>query len=138
MSILSCEQPIGRKTYSSGLLHLQKLTVLKFISTTCYGRNCVLTPSPVVHLSKDEKGGKSGHFVRLQASKQKSKLILAGECLGRETDFGGLLLLVSSADSKQLPTTVRPLVLLFITPFLWRHPQNNPETICEIQANLNL
>ena len=69
----------------------------------------MLTPSAFVHLSIHEKGG---HFVRLQAARLKSELILAGDCLGREKDFGGLLL-ISSADSKQLLTTVRPLVLLF-------------------------
>ena len=51
MSILPCEQPIGRKTYRSGLLHLQKLTVLKFISTTylfrhklCANTICIRAP----------------------------------------------------------------------------------------------
>ena len=64
-----------------------------------------------------KKVEKSGHFVRLQASKQKSELILAGECLGREKDFGGLLLLASSANSKLLLTTVRLFVLLFFYAF---------------------
>ena len=69
----------------------------------------MLTLSAFVHLSIHEKGG---HFVRLQAARLKSELILAGDWLGREKDFGGLLLLASSADSKQLLTTVRLLVLL--------------------------
>ena len=81
-----------------------------FPRPTCSGLSCVLTPSAFVHLSIHEKGG---HFVRLQAARLKSELILAGDWLGREKDFGGLLLLASSADSKQLLTTVRPLVLLF-------------------------
>ena len=68
----------------------------------------MLTPSAFVYLSIHEKGG---HFVRLQAARLKSELILAGDWLGREKDFGGLLLLASSADSKQLLTTVRPLEL---------------------------
>ena len=46
----------------------------------------MLTPSAFVHLSIHEKGG---HFVRLQAARLKSELILAAECLGREKDFGG-------------------------------------------------
>ena len=70
-----------------------------------------------------KKVEKSGHFVRLQASKQKSELILAGDCLGREKDFGGLLLLASSADSKQLLTTVRPLVYI-IFPYRPRFVKN--------------
>ena len=74
----------------------------------CSGINCVLTPSAFVHLSIHEKGG---HFVRLQAARLKSELILAGDYHGREKDFGGLLLLASSADSKHLLATVRPLVL---------------------------
>ena len=74
----------------------------------------MLTPSAFVHLSIHEKGG---HFVRLQAARLKSELILAGDCLGREKDFGGLLLLASSANSKQLLTTVRPFVLLFFYTF---------------------
>ena len=56
----------------------------------------MLTPSAFVHFSIH---GKGGHFVRLQAARLKSELILAGDCLGREKDFGGLLLLASSADS---------------------------------------
>ena len=51
VSIRPCEQPIGRKTHSSGLLHLQKLTVLKFISTTylfrhklCANTFCIRAP----------------------------------------------------------------------------------------------
>ena len=51
VSILPCEQPIGRKTCNSGLLHLQKLTVLKFISTTylfrhklCANTFCIRAP----------------------------------------------------------------------------------------------
>ena len=69
-----------------------------------------------MHLSIHEKGG---HFVRLQAARLKSELILAGDCLGREKDFGGLLL-ANSADSKQLPTTVRPLVLLLFLRIFYK------------------
>ena len=85
-----------------------------FPRPTCLGVICVLKPSAFVHLSIHEK---SGHFVRLQAARLTSELILAGDCLGREKDFGGLLLLASSANSKQLLTTVRPFVLLFFYTF---------------------
>ena len=84
----------------------------------------MLQPSAFVHLSILEKGG---HFVRLQAARLTSELILAGDCLGREKDFGGLLLLASSADSKQLLTTVRPLVLLFLYAFFMKASSQQSE-----------
>ena len=137
VSILPCEQPIGRKTYRSGLLHLQKLTVLKFISTTylfrhklCANTFCIRAPLDTWKRWTFRSFAGSAAEVWVDLGRRLSR---TREGLRRSAPPSQQRWQQAAADNGTALS-----VAFFSTHFLWRHPHNNPKTICEIQVIFNL
>ena len=137
VSILPCKQPIGRKTYNSDLLHLQKLTVLKFIFTTylfghklCANTFCIRAPLDTWKRWTFRSFAGSAAEVWVDLGRRLSR---TREGLRRSAPPSQQRWQQAAADHGTALS-----VAYFSTHFLWRHPHNNPKTICEIQVIFNL